>query len=70
VIDEPPAIGNRQKLFGIDPSTLELVYHDEGPDASDLGVTRSSIDHLVALPHRESLEWVWPKFRPQAESNA
>lgn len=53
-----------KRLFGIEPSTRRLVYQGEGLDASDLGITRSSIDHLMAAPHREALEWCWSRFNP------
>jgi hypothetical protein len=59
-----------KKLFGIDPSTLELVYRMEGPDASDLGVARASIVHLPAVPHTESLEWCWSRFQPGTDLGA
>jgi len=51
-----------KRLFGIEPSTGLLVYRKGGPDASDLGITRSSIEHLPAPPHHEALTWCWSKF--------
>jgi putative restriction endonuclease len=51
-----------KRLFGIRPSTRELVYRSNGPRASDLAITRSSLDHLPAIPHRDALEWCWEKF--------
>jgi hypothetical protein len=52
-----------KKLVAIDPSTLQLAYRDDGPDASTLGVTRQSIAHLPAVPHVKSLEWCWSRFQ-------
>jgi hypothetical protein len=43
----------------IDPATLELCYAAGCPDARDLRITRPSIAHLPALPHRASLDWCW-----------
>jgi hypothetical protein len=59
-----------RKLFGIEPVTGRVVYQDRGPVASDLGITRQSIDHLAVPPHREALEWCWSKFRPGSESTS
>lgn len=53
-----------KRLFAINPSTLELVFRDEGPTASALAVTRPSIAHLPALPHDESFGWCWSRFDP------
>lgn len=48
-----------KRLFGIDPLTLELGYHQDAPGAKELGITRSSIAHLPARPHQRALEWCW-----------
>jgi len=55
-----------KRLFGIDPSTLELYYRGGGPGAAELGITRPSIGHLPAQPHKEALEWCWSKLRADA----
>jgi putative restriction endonuclease len=55
-----------KRLFGIDPRALTLVFRDGGPTAHDLGITRASINHLLAKPHGEALEWCWAGFAPDA----
>lgn len=55
-----------KRLFGIDPTTLTLVFPDGGATGHDLGVTRTSIRHLPAKPHVDALEWCWSRFSPGA----
>jgi hypothetical protein len=52
-----------KRLFGIDPSTLQLSYREAAPGANALGITRSSLAHLRARPHPQALEWCWFDFQ-------
>jgi hypothetical protein len=51
-------------LWGIDPPTTKLEARDRGPSLAELRISRSSLDHLVALPHPEALEHAWRAFSP------
>jgi putative restriction endonuclease len=45
-----------KRLFKIDPSSFRIVGDDS---YADLGITRSSIDHLRKLPHPDALAWAF-----------
>lgn len=51
-----------KRLFAIDPLSLALVFRTHGPDAAALGITRTSIAHLLSRPHLDSLTWCWSRF--------
>jgi hypothetical protein len=48
-------------LFAIEPGTL-TVHMQDGLDREDIGLTRTSIDHLERPPHPEALQWRWEKW--------
>jgi len=51
-----------KRLFGIDPVSLEVSCHADGPTRTDLGINVLSIKHLPDLPHTSALEWCWTRF--------
>jgi hypothetical protein len=48
-------------LFAIEPGTL-TVHTQDGLDREDIGLTRTSIDHLERPPHPKALQWRWTKW--------
>ncbi len=45
-------------LFGIEPDSLMLTAFN-GYSLTDLRITRGSIRHLEAGPHKDALRWRW-----------
>ncbi len=54
-------------FWAVNPVTSELAVRAQGPTLGELMITRTSIEHLPALPHPAALEHVWGRFRPGAE---
>lgn len=47
-------------LIGIDPGTMRWAAAPNGQfDLASLGVTQADLEHLLAKPHIEALEWRW-----------
>lgn len=55
-----------KQLFGIEPATKTIGYAAGVAGSEELGIVRSSLDHLPALPHDEALEWCWERFAATA----
>lgn len=50
-------------LIGIDPETMRWVTAPTGQfDLASLGVTKPDLEHLLAKPHAEALEWRWNRL--------
>jgi hypothetical protein len=56
-----------KQLFGIEPSTRRLVCREDGPNAQDLGITKSSLSGMSAQPHADALTWCWSRFHGKPE---
>jgi putative restriction endonuclease len=50
-------------LFTIEPTTLEVCVLPNGPDATQLRLTRSSLRHLPQKPHPDALRYAWASLR-------
>ena len=52
-------------LFGIEPQSLDIHYTATGPNAKDLRISYSSLEHLHRKPHSEALEWKWQEWKEE-----
>jgi len=46
-------------LFAIEPETLRIVQHPNGPTLERMGVVENSISHLPQLPHEDAIRAAW-----------
>lgn len=46
-------------LLAIKPDTLDVVASPEVRDVSEVGVEVDWIQHLLAVPHADALQWLW-----------
>jgi len=49
-------------LFAINPDTLTLITRQNGPDRSEMAITKDDLGHLRAKPHQSALEYRWAKW--------
>ena len=56
------AAPSRNGFFGINPSTLEACFPDDGPVAHTRYITRAAISHLPVAPATAALEWLWERW--------
>ena len=50
------------RLFGINPSTLEVRCLPDGPDRAALGINVESVAYLPKPPHTDALAWLWAEW--------
>jgi hypothetical protein len=53
-------------LFAIEPGSLRIVYRDDGPNASRLGIEHESLQCLSRKPHSEAVQWLWDEWLPRS----